>query len=187
MVVVLAALVAALSVAGCARGIATGGGTIPSKFPETRGATTANFGFWGDSCGVSTTGNFNYHDKSVFNEQKAGGLKMVGPVQDACDCMQRGTSEDCDGLCAICDALSYLGDVLGENGYVSALKAHYYSSNPKLPGEGTAYACVVDNGEGSQVDADDALAVTVEGGPYDGYFNWGEVSGNLQAYPCPED
>ena len=73
-------LVAALSASGCARGIASGGGSIPSVNPETRGAKTANFGFWGDSCGLTTSGNFNYHDRSVYADKKGGGLKLIGPV-----------------------------------------------------------------------------------------------------------
>jgi hypothetical protein len=180
---------AAVLAAGCARGITNGGGTIPSKYPETRRAAKANFGFWGDSCGDVTTGNFNYHDRSVFNEDRGGGLKMVGPVQDTCDCMtitSDPADEPCQTLCGICDAKALLAGWLGSDGYVSAIRSHYYSSNPKHPGEGTVYACVVDNGEGGKADAGDQLLVYAENGPYDDYLNYGEVRGNIQAYPCPD-
>jgi hypothetical protein len=190
-------LVAALSAAGCARGIATGGGTIPSIHPDTRGATTANFGFWGDSCGDTTVGNFNYHDKSAGLDYdsglKGGGLKMLGPVDLVCDCMQAADEggEECaglpgTGLCALCQAVAGTLGWVGTEGYVTAIRADYFSTNPKIVGQGEVLACVVDNGEGAVADADDRLAVKVLSGPYEGYINGGEVSGNIQAYPCPE-
>jgi len=196
-------LVVALSAAGCARGIATGGGTIPSVYPDTRGATTANFGFWGDSCGDTTSGNFNYHDKSVYNDQKAGGLKMVGPVQRTCDCMQydEDDPDDCSDLCLTCwyvaaysvgeclDDAGSVGEGLacleGFPGYLTGIEAYYYSTNPKYPGEGEVSVCVADYGEGHNADSDDQLFLFVDGGPYDGYQNGGNVRGNIQAYPCP--
>jgi hypothetical protein len=190
--VLAGALVMALAGSGCLRGIASGGGTIPSKYPDTRGATKANFGFWGDSCGDGTTGNFNYHDKSVYNENKGGGLKMVGPVELACDCTEiAGDTAACDtsatGLCGIWNIVAEFLGWVGADGHVTAIQAHYYSSNPKIVGGGKVVACVVDNGEGSKADADDQAAVKVLDGPYAGYINGGEVSGNIQSYPCPDE
>jgi hypothetical protein len=188
-------LVAALSAAGCARGIATGGGTIPSIYPDTRGATKANFGFNARSCeeGV-TTGNFNYHDKSAGLDYdsglKGGGLKMFGDVQLACDCMQEGDEGDCKGtgtgLCAACKVVALFLGWDQTEGYITAIDAHYWSTNPKIEGEGDLIACVVDNGEGGKAEEDDQIAVKVLSGPYAGYINGGSVSGNVQAYPCPE-
>jgi hypothetical protein len=186
-ILLVAALMAMVSAAGCARGIATGGGTIPSANPDARGATKANFGFWGDSCGESTTGNFNYHDGSVFADKKGGGLKALGPVQEVCDCQNIDLDGgDCEVLCLLCEAKALLVGWIGSEGQVRAIQSHYYSTNPKYPGEGTAYACVVDNGEGNKADADDQLLVYLDGGPYDGYLNHGNVSGNIQAFPCPD-
>jgi len=200
-------LVAALSAAGCARGIATGGGTIPGANPDTevKGATKANFGFWGDSCGAETAGNFNYHDRSVSDsllaDKKGGGLKIIGRVGDLCSCTApAGSGEECDDsdLCLDCWALVAVGVWEcfvggGEEecldlfpGSMAAIEGDYYSTNPKYVDEGEIFACVVDNGEGSQADPD-LLYVKLESdvaGPYDGYTNGGPVSGNIQTYPC---
>jgi hypothetical protein len=217
-------LVVVLAAAGCyrGRGVASGGGTIPAANPETevKGATKANFGFWGDSCGAETAGNFNYHDKSVSDEggpitlgdKKGGGLKIIGRVEKVCDCstplISDGDSEclawglrSSEGLCADCfertdpDVVACLYEALDNDEReaclglakpMAAIQGDYYSTNPKYEDEGTVYACVVDNGEGSNA-LPDRLYVWLESddtGPYDGYSNSGEVSGNIQTYPC---
>jgi hypothetical protein len=200
-------LVAALSAAGCARGIATGGGTIPAANPDTevKGATKANFGFWGDSCGAETAGNFNYHDKSVsdsLGDKKGGGLKIIGRVTDVCDCTGFDEDgDDCADLCLNCwaavsatvdtclDACStnpecYAACVALFPGGMAALEGDFYSTNPKYEDEGEVRACVVDNGEGSNAPPDLLYIALESDGPYDGYQNGGPVSGNIQTYPC---
>jgi hypothetical protein len=220
-------LVVALSAGGCyrGRGIASGGGTIPGANSDTevKGATKANFGFWGDSCGTETVGNFNYHDKSVSDEggpisldnKRGGGLKIIGRVDKVCDCTTPliiGGDSDClewggliphvtGGLCADCfdrtfpDVVACLDEAenddereacLGSASPMAAIKGDYYSTNPKYEDEGDVYACVVDNGEGSNA-LPDKLYIWLESedtGPYDGYQNSGDVSGNIQTYPC---
>jgi len=61
---------------------------------------------------------------------------------------------------------------------------HYRSTNPRLPGEGTALACVDDNGEGSNAPAADTGRIKVTTGPFINYENEGPVQGNIQNHTC---
>jgi hypothetical protein len=62
---------------------------------------------------------------------------------------------------------------------------NYTSTNPDYPGNGSAYVCVIDNGQGSQASSKDFALLDAQGGPYDGYVNYGNVQGNISAHSCP--
>ena len=59
----------------------------------------------------------------------------------------------------------------------------YRSTNPKNRGDGTAFACVLDNGEGKNAPPDTAR-IQVDNGPFGGYSNQGTVQGNIQFHTC---
>jgi hypothetical protein len=67
-----------------------------------------------------------------------------------------------------------------------AAKIAYDSQNPKAPGEGYAIICLADNGEGANHHADIAAAY-IDTGPFYGYVNCGEVSGNIQEHSCDDE
>jgi hypothetical protein len=62
---------------------------------------------------------------------------------------------------------------------------NYTSTNPAYPGSGSAFVCVVDNGQGSKAPAKDTALLSVSGGPYDTYENEGSVQGNIAGQSCP--
>jgi hypothetical protein len=67
--------------------------------------------------------------------------------------------------------------------YVATLK--YHSTNPHIPGEGIASVIVIDDGEGNNtVDDGDVFGIDIRSGPFVGYFNIGNVQGNIQAHEC---
>jgi hypothetical protein len=144
-----------VGLAGCA-GKYTGGGWLPSAGDGGK----ANFGFIADSCdGIGAVeGNFNYHDKNGFEPA----VKMKGEVLWAQDC----------GL--LCD--------LGACDYLA--KVSYRSTNPKARGEGIATFCVFDGGEGAHAAAPDHIGIYVATGPFAGYYNEGQVKGNIQDHGC---
>jgi hypothetical protein len=61
----------------------------------------------------------------------------------------------------------------------------YNSTNPKMPGDGSAVVCVEDGGEGKNANEKDEFRIFVLDGPYAGYFNKGYVQGNIQEHDCP--
>jgi hypothetical protein len=72
---------------------------------------------------------------------------------------------------------------MGFNGYSSAglscaatSLVQYRSTNPQIPGSGQVYVGFCDNGSSG-----DNLSVEVISGPYNGYFNAGEVQGSVTA------
>ena len=77
------------------------------------------------------------------------------------------------------------------------MKVDYRSTNPQVPGTGTAFACVLDRGEGANGTTDgagDVGLVAALDGPYapnglfgaGAYVNAGFVQGNIQAHSCHE-
>ena len=172
---VLATVALGVAIAGCSSGgprpgpgsqfvpvKISGGGWIPSVMGLP---AKANFGFNAAHCTATTfSGNFNYHDKHARDFQP-GGVKMNGAVVDATQCV--------DGPCASgCPKDSFEAVV------------EYRSTNPRFPGNGTARACVADNGEGSKAESDDRALITVVDGIYAGYSNQGDVHGNIQLQGC---
>ncbi|GAB4537510.1 MAG: hypothetical protein Tsb0020_52070 [Haliangiales bacterium] len=160
---VCASLALAFVMIGCTSPTkATGGGQIEAfdSYPISGGS----FGFNGDSCEGSVTGQFNYVDHSVRID---GGVKLHGQVTDAylCDDATLG----CDN-CAT-------GEVV--------ITADYRSTNPTFRGEGTVTVCLSDGGEGKG--ATDTAGLSINGGPFDGYSVAGVVSGNVQEHGCDED
>ena len=149
---------------GCAYKV-TGGGWIPSADDPLE---KANFGFGANGCEaykieddwVNFKGRFNYHDRTA-------GVMMLGEPTAVTRCSRIGCR--------------YMRTRVCPSGYLLGLD--YRSTNPKDRGEGTAGVCVYDNGEGVNADPD-FLAIYVEGGPYDGYSNEGDVQGNIQKHEC---
>ena len=147
-------------------GKVTGGGWI-----ETKGGGKANFGFNGSNCDdpAVASGRFNYHDPGAGFP---GGLKMEGSVLAAKQCTSGIGCTDADNVIpGTCPFGGYLVSV------------GYRSTNPKVPGTGTAGACVVDNGEGKN-GTGDLLGLGVSTGPYSGYAATGTVHGNIQGHKC---
>lgn len=165
------AFVGLLAATGCTRGKVTGGGQVVDK----EGTQIANFGFNADSCVTgpeSPEGHFNWVDTK-------SGVKMNGPLTRMENCLASKSK-----ICSNCR------DYFGTNTYT--MEVAYRSTNPKYPGEGIAYACVKDNGEGKEVDPGDLVWVLVDddpsvGGPYSGYSVIGLVQGNIQKHTCDED
>ncbi|MDH5630861.1 MAG: hypothetical protein OEY96_11980, partial [Gammaproteobacteria bacterium] len=157
-------------ITGCnnaTNGKVTGGGTIASAAGEGK----ANFGFNGDSCSGQVTGKFNFHDKDFGAE--TGGVKMNGTVKATDHCVASGTGTKLNTMCSQC-----------ANGYLITLD--YKSTNPKKKGNGSAMACVKDNGQGMKATSSDSIWVKVTSGPYSGYNNNGNVQGNIKAHSCDE-
>lgn len=147
-------------------GKVTGGG-----FVQKADGSRANFGFNASSCDGPVSGNFNYHDRTAAGFD--GGVKMNGAVIEANQCDEAGG-------CSLAGAGP--GDPkCPYEGY--GVTVGYKSTNPKVPGTGTAGACVVDNGEGKN-STGDLLGLAVDSGPYAGYFLSGTVKGNIQAHAC---
>jgi hypothetical protein len=146
-------------------GKVTGGGWI-----DTDTGGKANFGFNASNCEDpdNPTGQFNFHDKTA----SIGAVKMNGTLVSVGQCIEE---EGCGtaGFDLTCP----------NGGYV--FEVEYRSTNPRMPGEGLAAACVVDNGEGMK-GTGDLVGFAVSGGPFDGYSISGEVHGNIQAHLCEE-
>ncbi len=104
-------------------------------------------------------------------------------------------------LCSLClfEVFEVLGDqdclnsVPACNVYV--VKVDYRSTNPAVPGTGTAFACVLDRGEGANAATTDEVGLLAAlDGPYapsglfgaGAYVNAGFVQGNIQAHSCDE-
>lgn len=152
-------------------GKTTGGGTIPSASGNE--GEIANFGFNAALCDLANPaeGNFNYHDK--YAAAYPGGVKFNGDIVGFVLCDDNPATPDC----TVCPEDS--------DGIMPVeAEIHYRSTNPKNKGEGTAFACVVDNGEGVNEDPEDMGEVEVMDGPYMGYSNGGPVQGNIQAHIC---
>jgi hypothetical protein len=178
--VVIACMMAVVCTLGCSR---DGGGDPTVFFPiKTTGGGfieddegyRANFGFNAAQCAEEEEfleGHFNYHDKNAEDFQP-GGVKMNGEVMGFTVCDDNPLTTDC-----ICTAPS--GEMLVQ------ATVEYRSTNPKMKGEGTAFACVVDRGEGSnEEDPGDEGIIEVMDGPFGGYMKMGEVQGNIQAHTC---
>ena len=146
-------------------GKVTGGGWV-----TTPDGGKANFGFNASNCEDPTiaVGQFNFHDMTFAG----GAVKMKGKLLKVGQC-------DFDGGCTDADATA----TCPKGGYV--FKVAYRSTNPKLPGEGEAAACVVDNGEGIHGEAD-VVSFAVKTGPFEGYEISGIAKGNIQAHTCDE-
>jgi hypothetical protein len=146
-------------------GKTTGGGTIPSASGNE--GEIANFGFNAALCDLANPveGKFNYHDKYAAYP---GGVKFNGDIVGFVICDDDPLTNDCH----VCPEDSVEAEIA------------YRSTNPKNKGEGTAFACVVDNGEGVNEDPEDMGEVEVIDGPYAGYLNGGPVQGNIQAHIC---
>jgi hypothetical protein len=117
----------------------TRGGHLPSS--SGGAGHKANFGFNAAQCAEEgpISGHFNFHDKHAPGFQP-GGVKMNGSVVAAKLC-SAGSCQSSSG----CD-----------NGLIE-VEVAYRSTNPRFPSasEGTALACVSDNGEGSKASAPD--------------------------------
>ena len=149
----------------------TGGGTIPSASGNE--AEIANFGFNAARCDAMNPveGKFNYHDK--YESSYEGGVKFNGDIVGFILCDDDPATNDC----TVCPE---------DSDGIMPVEAEidYRSTNPKFKGEGTAFACVVDNGEGVNEDPEDMGEIEVMDGPYMGYSNGGPVQGNIQAHIC---
>lgn len=147
---------------GCDR--VTGGGRLDGVNGR------ASFGFNGDGCGgTDFKGQLQYQDHD-------GGQKLHGDVVFARQCVV-------DGDCPVCDPLRIqLGFPLTTGDY--EVTVDYDSTNPAIPGSGTATVCLTDNGEGAKaVDADSAI-IQIQSGPYAPYLNFGSLRGNVQQHKC---
>lgn len=171
------AIVVGFGAAGCAPAKVTGGGWIEGKLDPS---VKANFGFNGDSCNGPVQGKFNFHDKSAS-------LKANGDVTSVANCLEPDADGELPAACVAC--LTYLyenppsDDYTGE-GNLIGVDFSYRSTNPKDPGEGLGYACVLDNGEGYNASFSDVALVAFYSGPYTGYVNGGTVQGNIQEHEC---
>jgi hypothetical protein len=172
--------VLALALVGCAKpGLFSIGGWIPSE----GGGGKANFGGYIDACNLSNPyGHVTYHDKNAT----MGHLRLEGRVVDAAQCVD--DSPDAEGGCVKCQYLAEqeFGSIdFPEDGSLAYAKIRYRSQNKKeFDGMGYAVMCVADFGEGANASMPDYVFINVTSGPYDDYYNWGEVQGNINEEEC---
>jgi hypothetical protein len=170
-------LVALIGMSGCAEfGRVNGGGWVNNY----TGGGTSNFGFNANGCKaekvdhewVNIKGHFNYVDQSAYHETDypRGGVKLNGKVTGVAECEGNLLPAECN-FC--------------ENGY--AIRVDYRSTNPFAKGEGKAKVCVYDNGEGINAPSADEASIFVLSGPFQGYYNHGDVQGNIQGKECKEE
>lgn len=152
----------ALLLSSCDR--ATGGGRLEGVNGR------ASFGFTGDGCDFPVfKGQVQYNDHD-------GGQKFNGNVNYARQCLVGGD-------CPVCDPLRIsLGFPLTLGDY--EVGVDYQSTNPAVPGSGTAILCFTDNGEGANAVASDNAIIQVQSGPYAPYLNYGDIRGNVQQHKC---
>ena len=164
--------------------VACGGGNPPPPDPSsfikgevsgggwlTTDRGKANFGFSASNCEdpANPTGTFNFHDKTAPGF--VGGVKINGEVVNVGQCT----------LDAGCKPEEQPDLECPKGGYV--VQVTYTSTNPRLPGTGTAVACLVDNGEGIN-GTGDLAGLIVGDGPFEGYQVRGTIKGNIQAHLC---
>ena len=176
----------ALTLVGCAApGFFSLGGTIPTEDTTKVGKKyKANFGGYFDACNLNRTyGHVTYHDKYATSVP----VRLEGHVVDAAQCVDFGLNAEVG--CTKCQG--WVEDATGldldfpEQGSLGYAKIRYRSQDQKNnPGNGTAYLCVADFGEGANADDSDYLLIKVTSGPYDGYLNSGEVQGNINEEAC---
>jgi hypothetical protein len=178
---------------GCALQVrATGGGQMPSADGVT--GDNAVFTVSGNNCGTTpnedgyefpSTGNVNYQD---LTDLTYPGLRFHGTVSQIDQCLfstleNSGTPPD---ACAACSP-DYLPGAKLLGGY--GAEVSYTSTNPSLPGSGTAWVCLIAPGQGpNNAIADDWVVVEMVGdnGPYADYVNVGPLlHGNINAINCP--
>ena len=175
--ITLFALPLLAGISGCAvpREV-TGGGTLPAAYNYRNRDSTygrATFEFGGSSCpdGKTVRGHFRYYDKNWDLEKDLqGGAELNGKVIGGYKCPDKESP-----ICRECYGL------MGLPFY--AVKFSYRSINPNARGEGYGFACFKEKGEGPNAQADLAL-IQIDSGPFVGYFNFGEVQGNIQAHEC---
>lgn len=151
-----------LFISACDR--ATGGGRLDGVNGQ------ASFGFNADGC------DFPAFKGQIQYGAKDGGQKFHGEANYARQCLVGGD-------CPVCDPLRIsLGFPLTLGDYEVGI--NYDSTNPAIPGSGTATLCVTDNGEGVNSAGADTGIISVSSGPYAGYLNYGEIRGNIQQHKC---
>lgn len=180
---VIFSVAAFLGITGCigfALGKVSGRGTIPSAYSGFASSwSKASFSFDADSCAGTVTGRFNFQDRYfpvTFNGKSVqGGVKMNGGVTEAVVCL------GVDGgyyLCEECrDSFSYTPPFY-------AIAVEYRSANRFVPGEGYAYVCIPNKGEGESVASAYQIGIRAESGPFAGYINKGEARGKIHSYRC---
>jgi hypothetical protein len=181
------AVALAVALTGCATPAKfTGGGWLPSTSGGAR--DKANLGFNMQNCDPGNTpisGHFNYHDMKAPAYAATGGVKLGGFVVNGGACTLQPPIPPATAAVA-CDVLGLSGLPPGfcppDVGAIG-IDVEYESTNPKLPGAGTAIACVFDGGEGINATSD-LMRFYVIDGPFAGYLNQGTVKGNLQQHAC---
>jgi hypothetical protein len=176
-------MVGALLLSGCVvEGNAkyTGGGT----FDSAGGTGKAQFTINADTCSgnENARGRVTYSDRTAIDFEGVGGVDVVATVAKAGVCAQGGDSSslDPDDSECICE------------GWPAAVGS-YVSKNPAAPGEGVFRACFLSTrtyaGDLGGLDPNVILIndVSLVGGPYDGYFNHGTMSGNVQTHACASE
>lgn len=155
-----------LLLSGCT---ATGTGRLPSNDPFQK----ATFGFsFQTTNGADASFSGSYHDpRGVLLD--ANGMSLPGFVDVAFK--GTGVMHTCTGAtdptCRSAPAAK--GGCIGGT-------PEYTSQNPAIPGSGTLTLLLCDlDGSGASVDAADSVDIVVDTGPYAGYRNTGNPSGNL--------
>lgn len=174
---ILGAVVASLLAVGCTvQGNAkyTGGGSLNSAGGDGKAIFTVN----ADTCAGNDNvrGRVKYADSTAIDFEAVGGVKLTAQVQKAgvCGLDLEGSFDPDDSEC-ICEGWP-------------AVVGTYVSDNPAAPGEGKFRACFASTREYEigGVDQNVVLVndVSLVGGPYDGYFNHGTMSGNIKTHAC---
>jgi hypothetical protein len=162
----------------------TGGGWLPSTSGGVK--DKANLGFNVKNCAPGEediSGHFNFHDNKAPAYAVLGGVKFGGFVVGGGLCTSDDTEEENEVVA--CDPSGTLvpSDFCPQDDGWIGIDVAYESTNPKLPGDGTAVACARDNGQGVNATSDQ-ISILVLDGPYAGYANSGTVKGNLKQHVC---
>ncbi|AWV05764.1 hypothetical protein [Marilutibacter maris] len=152
----------------------TGGGTLNSAGGTGKAVITIN----ADTCGgnENAKGRVKYADRTAIDFEAVGGVAATATIAKAGVCgMGDSGSLDPDESECICE------------GWPAAVGT-YVSTNPAAPGEGVFRACFLSTRENDVggVDPNVVLVndISFVGGPYDGYFNHGTMSGNIKTHAC---
>jgi hypothetical protein len=175
----LGVVIASLLAVGCTvQGNAkyTGGGSLNSAGGEGKAIFTVN----ADTCAgnENARGRVKYADRSAIDFENVGGVKLTAQIQKAGICAQDAdeSSLDPDDSECICEGWP-------------AVVGTYVSDNPAAAGEGKFRACFASTREYEIGGADQNVVlvndISLVGGPYDGYFNHGTMSGNIKTHACP--
>ena len=124
---------------------------------------------------------------SAAEECDDGDQAVFGFVMNSCEDEQKGVFNYHDmaaGVKMQGKLITIIYNLLGQPQYALV---SYRSTEPTNRGNGTAGISFADNGEGNPADVSHGqFQIWVISGPFAGYANSGDISGNIQEHECDE-